>query len=98
MRTMIDHGGECVFRILGPVQVQAADGPVTFARRQQRDLLALLLLRADHVTSVGHIVDAMWGEDAPRTASLQIKNMISGLRSALAAGSPRLAAVDWQPA
>ncbi|MBB5874229.1 DNA-binding SARP family transcriptional activator [Allocatelliglobosispora scoriae] len=95
---MIDHGGECVFRILGPVQVQAADGSVTFARRQQRDLLALLLLRADQVMPVDHIVDAMWGADVPRTASLQIKNMVSGLRSALTEGTSRLATVDWQPA
>jgi DNA-binding SARP family transcriptional activator len=95
---MGSHDDECVFRILGPIRVEAAAGPVTFVRRQHQDLLALLLLRADHVTSVAHIVDAMWGEQAPRTAGAQIKNMVSGLRSALADGPHPLATVDWQPA
>jgi DNA-binding SARP family transcriptional activator len=58
---MADDDDEYAFRILGPVQVCATARPVTFARRQQQDLLALFLLRAEHVLSVGHIMDAMWG-------------------------------------
>lgn len=95
---MGNHDDEYVFRILGPVLVESSTGPVTFARRQQRDLLALLLLRADRTISAAHIADAMWGEDAPRTAGAQIKNMVSGLRAALTGGADRLATVDWQPA
>ncbi len=95
---MASDGSEYVFRILGPVQVQVAAQPVAFPRRQQRDLLALLLLRADYVISVGHLVDAMWGEKVPRTADTQIKNMVSGLRAALSSGPQPLATIDWQPA
>ncbi|MEH1098328.1 AfsR/SARP family transcriptional regulator [Micromonospora sp. CPCC 205561] len=95
---MINVGAECAFRILGPVEVRAASGLVTFSRRQQQDLLALLLLRAEQVTSVSDLVDGMWGEDVPRTASLQIKNMVSGLRSSLARGGPPTATVEWKPA
>lgn len=89
---------ECAFRILGPVEVRSDVGVVTFARRQQRDLLALLLLRADQVLPVDHIVDAMWGADVPRTAATQVKNMASGLRTALTDGPRPLATVEWLPA
>lgn len=95
---MPDDSDEFAFRVLGPVQVTAAAGPVRLARRQQLDLLALLILRADHVMPVEHIVDAMWGEHAPATARTQIKNMVSALRAALVDRSQPLATVDWQPA
>ncbi|MEV4661370.1 BTAD domain-containing putative transcriptional regulator [Micromonospora echinofusca] len=94
---MVDDD-EYAFRILGPVQVHATTHQVTFSRRQQRDLLALLLLRADRVIPVGHIVDAMWGEDVPRTAGTQVKNMVSRLRAVLSDDRQPLATVEWQPA
>ncbi|HEX6684076.1 MAG TPA: BTAD domain-containing putative transcriptional regulator [Candidatus Limnocylindrales bacterium] len=87
---------QCRFRILGPVQVMTAGGPVVFRRRQQVDLLALLLLNAGRMLSIGQIVDAMWGESAPRTASAQIKNMVSEIRRSLVDGPRPLAALDWQ--
>ncbi|SCG38981.1 AfsR/SARP family transcriptional regulator [Micromonospora halophytica] len=95
---MADGDDEYAFRILGPVQVHATARPVIFARRQQQDLLALLLLRAEHVLSIGHIMDAMWGDEVPRTAGTQIKNMVSGLRATLSDGAQPLATVEWQAA
>jgi DNA-binding SARP family transcriptional activator len=87
-----------VFRVLGPVQVLARDGPVMFARRQQLDLLALLLMHAGQVLTVDRIVDLMWGGAIPRTASTQIKNMVSALRSSLTDGSRLLAGLERHPA
>ncbi|HEX6871713.1 MAG TPA: BTAD domain-containing putative transcriptional regulator, partial [Micromonosporaceae bacterium] len=95
---MIVDGDHCEFRVLGPVQVITASGAVPFARRQQLDLLAYLLLRTDHVVSVGQIVDAMWGEAVPRTANIQVKNMLSALRAALTDGARSLATVERKPA
>jgi len=46
----------------------------------------------------GQIVDAMWGEAVPRTASTQIRNMVSALRHTLVDGPLALATVDRQPA
>ena len=95
---MIVHGDDCVFRLLGPVQVIGPDRPVVFARRQQLDLLAFLLLNADRVVTVSQIIDAMWGESVPHTAGMQIKNMLSAVRGALATPSGALATVERQPA
>ncbi|GIH10517.1 SARP family transcriptional regulator [Rhizocola hellebori] len=95
---MIVHGDDCVFRLLGPVQVIGPDRPIVFARRQQLDLLAFLLLNADRVVTVSQIIDAMWGEAVPHTAAMQIKNMLSAVRGALAAPRGALATVERQPA
>jgi DNA-binding SARP family transcriptional activator len=89
---------ECRFGVLGPVQVMTTNGPVRFSRRQQLDLLALLLLHADRVLSIGMVVDAMWGQAAPRTATAQIKNMVSVLRRTLVDGHQILASIDRQVA
>jgi DNA-binding SARP family transcriptional activator/tetratricopeptide (TPR) repeat protein len=95
---MIVDGDDCTFRLLGPVQVTVAGRLVTFPRRQQLDLLAFMLLHADHVVTVPEIVDAMWGDAVPRTASTQIRNMLSALRGGLTDGARTLATVDRHPA
>jgi DNA-binding winged helix-turn-helix (wHTH) protein len=89
---------ECRFCLLGPVQVVRDGGPVEFSRRQQRDLLALLLLHVDRVVPVDQIVDAMWGAAVPATAGTQIKNMVSALRRVLTDGERALASIDRHPA
>jgi DNA-binding SARP family transcriptional activator/tetratricopeptide (TPR) repeat protein len=95
---MVVDCDQCRFRVLGPVQVATARGPLAFPRRQQLDLLALLLLNVDRVLPIGQIVDAMWGQAAPRTASTQITNMVSALRHTLVDGPQPLATLDRQPA
>jgi len=89
---------QCRFRLLGPVQVMTAKGPLVFRRRQQLDFLALLLLHVDRVLPIGQIVDAMWGEAPPRTANTQINNIVSELRRSLVDGTRSLATLDRQPA
>ncbi|BCJ75015.1 SARP family transcriptional regulator [Catellatospora sp. IY07-71] len=95
---MIADGDGCNFRVLGPVEVVASGAPVRFARRQQLDLVAFLMLRADRVVATGEIVEAMWGGAAPRTAGVQVQNMVSALRAALHDGDGPLATVDRQAA
>ncbi|MGI5175220.1 AfsR/SARP family transcriptional regulator [Dactylosporangium sp. CA-152071] len=89
-------GGD--FRVLGPVEVVARGQPLRFARRQQLDLLAFLLLRADRTVTIDEIVEAMWGGAPPRTATQQIQNMVSTLRAALRGDGAPLARVDRQAA
>ncbi|MEV4414281.1 BTAD domain-containing putative transcriptional regulator [Catellatospora sp. NPDC049609] len=95
---MIADGDGCNFRVLGPVEVVAGGRPLQFARRQQLDLIALLMLRADRVVATSEIVEAMWGGAAPRTANVQVQNMVSALRAVLHDGSGPLATVDRQAA
>jgi len=72
------------FRILGPLEVLAADGePLMVGGLKQRAVLALLLLRANQVVSTEFLIDALWGEHPPRTATTSLQNSISALRKLL---------------
>src|SRR5207253_2399607 len=74
------------FRILGPLEVLADDDePLPLGGQKQRALLAVLLLRAREVVSTGFLVDALWGEEPPRTATTSLQNSISALRKLLGA-------------
>ena len=76
------------FRILGPLEVVDSGSALPLGGRNQRTLLALLLLHAGEVVSSDRMIDALWGEEAPRTAQTSIQNSISRLRKLL--GSERL--------
>jgi DNA-binding SARP family transcriptional activator len=74
------------FRILGPLEVAAADGePLVLGGQKQRALLAVLLLHANEVVSTDFLVDALWGDHPPRTAITSLQNSISALRKLLGA-------------
>jgi DNA-binding SARP family transcriptional activator len=71
------------FRILGPLEVEASTGPVALGGQRQRALLAALLLEAGRVVPTDRLVDELWGEEPPRTATTSLQNAISRLRRAL---------------
>jgi DNA-binding SARP family transcriptional activator len=72
------------FRILGPLEVLAADGEqLPLGGQRQHAVLAVLLLHANHVVSTEFLVDALWGENPPRTATTSLQNAISALRKIL---------------
>ena len=74
------------FRILGPLEVADDAGrAVEVAGQKQRAALAVLLLRANEVVSTDRLVDELWGEQAPRTATASLQNSISQLRKVLGA-------------
>src|SRR5437868_12464469 len=70
-------------RILGPLDVSAETGPLLLGGLKQRAVLALLLLEAGRVVSVDRLIDALWGEQPPRTAATSLQNFISALRKLL---------------
>jgi DNA-binding SARP family transcriptional activator len=72
------------FRILGPVEV-IDGGRVPLPRPKQRALLAYLLLHAGEVVSTDRLLDALWGERPPPTATDALQNYVSQLRKALGA-------------
>ncbi|MFS0898513.1 AfsR/SARP family transcriptional regulator [Mycolicibacterium litorale] len=72
--------------MLGPLQVMHADGPVDIGPPKQRAVLAVLLLAAGRVVSVDRLVDAVWGDDAPGSATAGLQAYISNLRRALRDG------------
>src|SRR5215213_7244648 len=74
------------FRILGPLEVLDEGNPVGLGGRNQRAVLALLLLRANEPVSAERLVDQLWGEHPPRTATTSLQNTVSQLRKLLGPG------------
>jgi DNA-binding SARP family transcriptional activator len=74
------------FRVLGPLEVSDETGPLLLGGQKQRAVLALLLLDAGRVVSTDRLVDALWGDQPPRTAATSLQNFVSLLRKILGAG------------
>jgi predicted ATPase/DNA-binding SARP family transcriptional activator len=77
------------FRVLGPVQVIAGSGPVELASGRQLALLAYLLIARDEVVSRDRLIDALWGEAPPPTATNALQVQVHALRKRL--GAERIA-------
>jgi predicted ATPase/DNA-binding SARP family transcriptional activator len=73
------------FRILGPLEAVAADEKLRLGGPKQRALLALLLLRRNEVVPRERLVDAIWGEEPPGSASNSLQVYVHGLRRVLGA-------------
>ena len=73
------------FRILGPIEVLLDGRPVELGGQRQKALLAALLVHHGQVVSTDRLVDLVWGENAPKTATTSLQNAVSQLRRALGA-------------
>jgi DNA-binding SARP family transcriptional activator len=71
------------FRILGPLEVVDGDRQVAIAGSKQRALLAILLLHSNAVVSRDRLIDELWGESPPDTASTALQVHVSQLRKSL---------------
>lgn len=72
------------FRILGPLEVCDGEGnAIELGGRQQRLVLAMLLLHRNEVVSVDRLIDVVWGERAPAGAPKNVQIHVSRLRKAL---------------
>ncbi|MFD9949377.1 BTAD domain-containing putative transcriptional regulator [Nonomuraea sp. NPDC059023] len=69
-----------MFRVLGPLEITMGERLAQPPGPRQRELLALLLLRANQVVSIGTIVRLAWGERPPPTARRQAQNCVGRLR------------------
>jgi len=74
------------FAILGPLRVWGPEGPIEIKAPKQRSLLAMLLLEhRQDVVSAERLIDVLWGEHPPATASKALQVLISQLRRTLGA-------------
>jgi DNA-binding SARP family transcriptional activator len=71
------------FRILGPLEVSDETGHVALGGPKQRGLLAILVLEAGRVVATDRLIDLLWGEEAPKTATASLQNAVGRLRRAL---------------
>ncbi|MGY1741657.1 MULTISPECIES: AfsR/SARP family transcriptional regulator [unclassified Blastococcus] len=75
--------GTAHVRILGPLQVEDARGPVAVGGHKPRTLLAALLLARGDLVSTDRLVAALWGDDPPPGAATALRAYVSRLRAAL---------------
>src|SRR5436305_7372536 len=71
------------FRILGPLEVTLDGSQVPVTGRNPRSVLTLLLLRANEVVSAERLVDEMWPDPPPKTATAGLHNAVAQLRKTL---------------
>lgn len=73
------------FRLLGPVQAITGITPLSLGQPKQRVVLATLLLRRGHFVSRDELLQAVWGEQLPRSAVGSLHVYVHGLRRVLGA-------------
>lgn len=81
------HSGPTVqrmqFRLLGALEAGSGSAVAELGPPKQRALLTILLLHVGEIVSVDRLIDLLWGEEAPRTATHSIQIYVSELRKAL---------------
>ena len=81
------------FLILGPLEVRRGGRPLALGGARQQSLLAALLLNANKVVAVERLIDELWGDAPPETATNTLQVYVSQLRKILepgASGADRL--------
>lgn len=73
------------FRLLGPMIAVSHGRPVAIGRRQERRLLALLLLEAGRLVTIDRIADLLWSGAPPPSARAAVHTYVGRLRAALRA-------------
>ena len=71
------------FRVLGPIEVLDGTRQVALPAGRGRALLALLVLHAGETVLAERLIDELWGERPPATASTVVQGLVSRLRKEL---------------
>ncbi|HEY1593826.1 MAG TPA: AfsR/SARP family transcriptional regulator [Thermoleophilaceae bacterium] len=71
------------FGILGPLEVRRDGDELGLGGRNQRAVLALLLLQANQVVSIDRLAEALYSGATPATAVTQVHRQVSELRRVL---------------
>jgi DNA-binding SARP family transcriptional activator len=77
--------GGPTLRILGSLELLGPAGPVRLGAAKERCLLAMLALHPGEAVSQDRLAEALWGEQAPRSATNALQNHILRLRRVLQA-------------
>nr|WP_218007944.1 BTAD domain-containing putative transcriptional regulator [Herbidospora sakaeratensis] len=87
-----DGRGPLRLRILGPLRLWRDGAELDAGPRQQAQLLALLLARANRPVTTRELIDLLWGDDAPASALNIIQKYVGALRRLLEPALPARAA------
>ncbi|MGB9183938.1 MAG: ABC transporter substrate-binding protein [Solirubrobacteraceae bacterium] len=74
------------FRVLGSLEVVEGDRLLPLGSPKQRGLLALLLIHRGEPVSSDRLINELWGEQAPATATKIVQGYVSNLRKVLSDG------------
>ena len=86
------------FAILGPLEARRAGEPLKLGGRNQRAVLALLLLQANRVVSIERLAEELYGTDTPVSAVTQVHRQVSELRRVLdAQGASDESVIETRP-
>jgi DNA-binding SARP family transcriptional activator len=88
----ISIGVRMEFRILGPVEVLDGGRPIPLASPKHRTLLAILLLNANQVVATDRLVDLLWPDGPPTTATNLLHGYVAKVRRLLHPGAVSAAA------
>jgi DNA-binding SARP family transcriptional activator len=77
------------FELLGPLRAWRGDASVDLGPVQQRVVLAVLLLQQNRPIGRQALIEAVWGEEEPRSAANLVHRHVSGLRRVLGLGPAR---------
>lgn len=70
-------------RLLGPLEVVGPRGCVSFTGGRRRSVFALLALRPGELVSRRSLIDALWSDSAPATATKTLQGHVAQVRKAL---------------
>src|SRR3954449_3692688 len=73
--------------VLGPMEAAAGGRPLSLGGGKPRALLAMLALQAGSPVSADHLIEGLWGESPPATATKMIQIFVSQVRKALDASA-----------
>jgi DNA-binding SARP family transcriptional activator len=73
------------FRVLGPLEAVGDTGTTALPAGRPRALLAILLLERNRAVSTDRLIDDLWGEEPPETATKALQGYVSQLRKAIGA-------------
>jgi DNA-binding winged helix-turn-helix (wHTH) protein len=71
------------FRLLGALEVAAGGRVAVVGSPKQRALLAMLVVHLNRVVPLDAIVEELWGERLPASASASVQSLVSRLRRSL---------------
>ena len=81
------NGNIVRFRVLGELEVERNGTRVAPGPFKQRVVLAILLCNANSIVPVTELLEALWGDNLPRTAQKNLQVYVSNLRRMLFPGS-----------
>ena len=70
-------------RLLGPVELHSARGPVPIGSAKQRALLAFLALHPQRLLTYDALIDGLWGDEPPEGTIEALRFHVSRLRGVL---------------